>query len=88
MATAEAAAKPPSEAAASGLSRGLSKIARAREGRIDRRVSSALPTSRAPRLAEEIVVVLDALAPSCLQLHLAITSRIDLLLWKGHESAH
>ena len=66
----------------------LSKEARAREGRIDRRVSSALPTSRAPRLAEEIVVVLDALAPSCLQLHLAITSRIDLLLQKGHVSAH
>ena len=60
----------------------------AQQGRIDRRVSSAMPTSRAAPLAEVIVVVLDALAPSRLQLHLAITSRIILLLWKGHESAH
>ena len=60
----------------------------AQQGRIDRRVSSAMPTSRAAPLAEVIAVVIDALAPSRLQFHLAITSRIVLLLWKGHESAH
>ena len=85
-AAAEAAAKPPTEPRA-GRAEACPQTS-AREALIDRRVSSALPTSRAAPLAEEIVVVLDALAPGRLQFHLAITSRIDLLLWKGHESAH
>ena len=85
-AAAEAAAEPPTEPRA-GRAEACPQT-RAHEARIDRRVSCALPTSRAAPPAEEIVVVLDALAPSRLQVHLAITSRVDLHIWKGHESAH
>ena len=85
-AAAEAAAEPPTEPRA-GRAEACPQPC-ARKAVIDRRVSSAVPTSRAAPLAEETVVVLDPLAPSRLLRHLAIASRIDLLLWKGHESAH
>ena len=85
-AAAEAAAEPPTEPRPSRAE--ASPQTGAREAQIGRRVWSALPTSRAAPLAEETVVVLDPLAPSRLLLHLAIASRIDLLLWKGHKSAH
>ena len=77
-AAAEAAAEPPTEPRPSRAE--ASPQTGAREAQIGRRVWSALPTSRAAPLAEEIVVVVDALAPSRLQFHLAITSRIDLIL--------
>ena len=47
-----------------------------------RRVSSASPTSRVAQLPGAIVVDDEAVAPSCLRLHLALVSRIDLLLRK------
>ena len=79
-AAAEAAVEPPSEPRA-----GRAEACRqtgAREARIDRRVSSTLPTSRAARPAETVVVLVGAVTPTRLQLHLVIISRIDLLLWK------
>jgi hypothetical protein len=79
-AAAEAAVEPPSEPRA-----GRAEACRqtgAREARIDRRVSSTLPTSRAARPAETVVVLVGAVTPTRLQLHLVIISRIDVLLWK------
>ena len=85
-AAAEAAAEPPTEPRPSRAE--ACPQTGAREAQNGRRVWSALPTSRAAPLAEETEVIVDALVPSRLLLHLAIASRIDLLLWKGHESAH
>ena len=72
--------------AASGPSRGMPTAERTQGSRIDRRVSSASTTSRAARPAEYIVVLIDALTPGRLPLHLVIISRIDLLLRKGQEA--
>ena len=83
-AAAEAAAEPPTEPRA-GLAEACPQPS-ARKARIDRRVSSASTTSRAARPAEYIVVLIDALTPSRLPLHLVIVSRIDLLLRKGQEA--
>ena len=77
-AAAEAAAEPPTEPRPSRAE--ACPQTGAREAQNGRRVWSALPTSRAAPLAGEIVVVVNALAPSRLQFHLAITSRIDLIL--------
>ena len=55
-------------------------------GHTARRVLIASLTSRAARLAEHIVVIVDAVIPSRLQLHLVLVSRIDLLLRKGQEA--
>ena len=83
-AAAEAAAEPPTEPRA-GLAEACPQPG-AREARTDRRVSSASTTSRAARSAEYIVVLIDALTPGRLPLHLVIISRIDLLLRKGQEA--
>ena len=83
-AAAEAAAEPPTEPRA-GRAEACPQPC-AREARIDRRVSSAVPTSRAAPLAEEIVVIVDAVTPSRLRLHLVLVSRIDLLLREGQEA--
>ena len=77
-AAAEAAAEPPTEPRPSRAE--ACPQTGAREAHNGRRVWSALPTSRAAPLAEDIVVVVNALAPSRLQFDLAITSRIDLIL--------
>ena len=42
-------------------------------------------TSRVAHLLEAIVVVDETVAPSCLRLHLALISGIDLLLRKGRR---
>ena len=42
-------------------------------------------TWRVAHLLEAIVVVDETVAPSCLRLHLALISRIDLLLRKGRR---
>ena len=83
-AAAEAAAEPPTEPRA-GRAEACPQPC-AREARIDRHVSSAVPTSRAAPLAEEIVVIVDAVTPSRLRLHLVLVSRIDLLLREGQEA--
>ena len=83
-AAAEAAAEPPTEPRA-GRAEACPQTS-AREALIDRRVSSAVPTSRAAPLAEEIVVIVDEVTPSRLRLHLVLVSRIDLLLRKGQEA--
>ena len=57
----------------------------AQQGRIVRRVWSPSTTSRVAHLLEAIVVVDETVAPSCLRLHLALISGIDLLLRKGRR---
>ena len=79
-AVADTAAQPPSEPQAGRAE--ASPQTGVCPGCIEICVSSGLPTSRATRLAEAIVVVVDAPATSYLRLRLAIISRLDLLLWK------
>ena len=50
-----------------------------------RRISSVSPTSRVAHLLEAIAVDDEAVALSRLRLHLALASRIDLLLRKGRR---
>ena len=82
-AAAEAAAEPPTEPRP-GRAEACPQT-RANKAQIDRSVWSALPTSIAAPLAEEIEEEIDNLAPSRLQLHLAIHSRVDLHIWKGRR---
>jgi hypothetical protein len=89
----KAAAEPPSEPRAGRAEACLQTGAREVRidlASIDRRVWSmvwsASSTSRAARSAKECVALASTVAPSCLQLHLAIISRVELLLWKGQKS--
>ena len=76
-AAAEAAAEPPTEPRPSRAE--ASPQTGAREAQIGRRVWSTLPTSRAARPAETVVVLVGAVTPTRLQLHLVIISRIDVV---------
>ena len=83
----KAAAEPPSELRA-GRAEALSTDGRAggpHRPSIDRRVWSASLTSRAARSVKECVAPASTVASSRLKLHLALVSRIDLLLRKGRR---
>ena len=81
----KAAAEPPSELRA-GRAEALSTDGRAGGPHRPTRFQRLADLSRAARSAEENVALASAVAPSRLKLHLAIVSRIDLLLQKGRRA--